>query len=348
LPGASLAGRPLSARVFRLQRRLAGIRKDLEFRPKFSKFRFLACFAYAHPCMQVSSDRLRRKVPLRFWILLHHLLHHFSGVLWPSMETRNETNSLSKAFQRRGGTGLGGQPGAAAGALDGSGTARTRRRAHDTRGPLARAQAAARAHARGPPTPMGIGAPGCPALHRPAPASAGPATPRARKARSRDPRRSPGAPARRPGMRAAPCPAPTACWHARAPDAGRAAAGLQRTAARRSRLSTPLPVARVSAPSHVERRVQMGATLRGSAGSTQTTRRRGRSASGRRAAMTGEAASKHLKDARGWNRESAHTGTTANSWLHRTEGRENRERRKEGREKRGEGGREGGREGERE
>ena len=64
--------------------------------------------------------------------------------------------------------------------------------------------------------------------------------------------------------------------------------------------------------------------------------------------MTGEAASKHLKDARGWNRESAHTGTTANSWLHRTEGRENRERRKEGREKRGEGGREGGREGERE
>ena len=64
----------------RLQRRLAGIRKNLEFRPKFSKFRFLACLAYAQSCMQVSSDRLRRKVPLRFWILLHHLLHHFSGV----------------------------------------------------------------------------------------------------------------------------------------------------------------------------------------------------------------------------------------------------------------------------
>ena len=87
--------------------------------------------------------------------------------------------------------------------------------------------AAARAHTRGPPTPMGIGAPGCrPAaqrtLHRPAPASAGPATPRTRKARIRDPRRRPGAPARRPGMRTAPCPAPTA------PDAGRA--GSRRSA----------------------------------------------------------------------------------------------------------------------
>ena len=74
---------------------------------------------------------------------------------------------------------------------------------------------------------MGIGAPGCrPAaqrtLHRPAPASAGPATPRTRKARIRDPRRRPGAPARRPGMRTATCPAPTA------PDAGRA--GSRRSA----------------------------------------------------------------------------------------------------------------------
>ena len=105
-------------------------------------------------------------------------------------------------------------------------------RAHQTRGArharTARTgAAAARAHTRGPPTPMGIGAPGCrPAaqrtLHRPAPASAGPATPRTRKARSRDPRRRPGAPARRPGMRTAPCPAPTA------PDAGRA--GSRRSA----------------------------------------------------------------------------------------------------------------------
>jgi hypothetical protein len=38
---------------FRLERRLAGIRKYLEFRPKFSKFRFFALFAYAHSCMQV-------------------------------------------------------------------------------------------------------------------------------------------------------------------------------------------------------------------------------------------------------------------------------------------------------
>ena len=52
LPGASLAGRPLSARVFRLQRRLAGIRKDLEFRPKFSKFGFLASVCmYVQYCM---------------------------------------------------------------------------------------------------------------------------------------------------------------------------------------------------------------------------------------------------------------------------------------------------------
>ena len=85
----------------------------------------------------------------------------------------------------------------------------------------------ARALRARPPTPMGIGAPGCrPAaqrtLHRPAPASAGPATPRTRKARIRDPRRRPGAPARRPGMRTAPCPAPTA------PDAGRA--GSRRSA----------------------------------------------------------------------------------------------------------------------
>ena len=49
-------------------------------------------------------------------------------------------------------------------------------------------------------------------------------------------------------------------------------------------------------------------------------------------------------------KESAHTGTTANSWLHRAEGREKRERR--GREGERERGREGvrgrGREGERE
>ena len=44
--------------------------------------------------------------------------------------------------------------------------------------------------------------------------------------------------------------------------------------------------------------------------------------------------------ARRSNRESAHTGTTANSWLHRAEGREKRERK--GRE--GEGERERGRE----
>ena len=58
--------------------------------------------------------------------------------------------------------------------------------------------------------------------------------------------------------------------------------------------------------------------------------------------------------ARRSNRESAHTGTTANSWLHRAEGREKRERKgREGegeRERGSEGrGREGrGREGERE
>ena len=46
--------------------------------------------------------------------------------------------------------------------------------------------------------------------------------------------------------------------------------------------------------------------------------------------------------ARRSNRESAHTGTTANSWLHRAEGREKRERK--GRE--GEGERERGRAGE--
>ena len=44
--------------------------------------------------------------------------------------------------------------------------------------------------------------------------------------------------------------------------------------------------------------------------------------------------------ARRSNRESAHTGTTANSWLHRAEGREKRERK--GRE--GEGERERGKE----
>ena len=48
--------------------------------------------------------------------------------------------------------------------------------------------------------------------------------------------------------------------------------------------------------------------------------------------------------ARRSNRESAHTGTTANSWLHRAEGREKRERK--GRE--GEGERERGSEGKRE
>jgi len=65
--------------------------------------------------------------------------------------------------------------------------------------------------------------------------------------------------------------------------------------------------------------------------------------------MTGGAGSNHLKDARGWNRESAHTGTTANSWLHRTEGGEKREReRREGERERGsEGKRERGREEER-
>ena len=31
----------------------------------------------------VYASVIRRKVPLRFWILLHHLLHHFSGVLGP-------------------------------------------------------------------------------------------------------------------------------------------------------------------------------------------------------------------------------------------------------------------------
>ena len=46
--------------------------------------------------------------------------------------------------------------------------------------------------------------------------------------------------------------------------------------------------------------------------------------------------------ARRSNRESAHTGTTANSWLHRAEGREKREMK--GRE--GEGERERGMEGE--
>ena len=51
--------------------------------------------------------------------------------------------------------------------------------------------------------------------------------------------------------------------------------------------------------------------------------------------MTGGAASKHLKDARGWNRESAHTGTTANSWLHRAEGREKVRRGREGERERG-------------
>jgi hypothetical protein len=69
--------------------------------------------------------------------------------------------------------------------------------------------------------------------------------------------------------------------------------------------------------------------------------------------MTGGAASKHLKDARGWNRESAHTGTTANIWLHRAEGRDKkregeRERGREGERERGsEGKRERGREEER-
>ena len=77
----------------------------------------------------------------------------------------NETLSrklFSAAGARRPGR-LGGQPGAAAGAgLTGPARARTRRRAHDTRGPLARAQTAARAHARGPPTTMGTRASGCP------------------------------------------------------------------------------------------------------------------------------------------------------------------------------------------
>jgi hypothetical protein len=150
--------------------------------------------------------------------------------LAPSVEARNKLSLES--FQRRGGTGLGGQPGAAAGARW-MGPARARTDAGRTTRADRSHGRRQRAHARGPPTPMGIGAPGCsPAaqriLHRPAPASAGPATPRARKARSRDPRRSPGAPARRPGMRAAPCPAPTAWARARAPDAGRA--GSRRSA----------------------------------------------------------------------------------------------------------------------
>ena len=41
---------PFRPRI-RRQRRLPGIRKYLEFQPKFSKFRFLDLLAYAHPCM---------------------------------------------------------------------------------------------------------------------------------------------------------------------------------------------------------------------------------------------------------------------------------------------------------
>ena len=63
--------------------------------------------------------------------------------------------------------------------------------------------------------------------------------------------------------------------------------------------------------------------------------------------MTGGAASKHLKDARGWNRESAHTGTTAKTpgCIGQREGK--RERREGERERGSEGKRERGREEER-
>ena len=64
-----------------------------------------------------------------FYYTIHYTIFpQSSGPLW-----KLETKQTLESFSRRGGTGLGGQPGAAAGALDGSGTARTRRRAHDTR-----------------------------------------------------------------------------------------------------------------------------------------------------------------------------------------------------------------------
>ena len=157
----------------------------------------------------------------------------------PFVGLSSQCRSTKQTLSRKLSTPRGHRAGRAAGRRGGR-AGRVRHRAQQTPGArharTARTGAGSGPRPRTPPTPMGIGAPGSPGcrpaaqrtLHRPAPASAGPATPRARKARSRDPRRSPGAPARRPGMRAAPCPAPTAWARARAPDAGRA--GSRRSA----------------------------------------------------------------------------------------------------------------------
>ena len=57
--------------------------------------------------------------------------------------------------------------------------------------------------------------------------------------------------------------------------------------------------------------------------------------------MTGGAGSNHLKDARGWNRESAHTGTTAKLLAASGRGKGKSQEREGGREGERERGREG-------
>ena len=80
----------------------------------------------------------------------------------PFVGLSSQCRSTKQTLSRKLSTPRGHRAGRAAGrhggrALDGSGTRAHRRRAHDTRGPLARAQAAARAHAARVPPTMGIG-----------------------------------------------------------------------------------------------------------------------------------------------------------------------------------------------